>query len=438
MLSDRETAPLIACEECGIVVEVPVVEPGQKAVCPRCRHTLTKVSYNQFHTMMACVIASLIMLVLSLSFSFLSFSVQGLSQQIKLLHAAEILSLNQNALLGSLLFITVVVLPAIYLSTLGYLYGKAAQSAKSGLKKRALHRCIIMCRWLFFIQPWLMVDVFLVGVLVSLIKIASLADVALGSSFWAFCAFAILMVKCLSMVDRFWLWNQFLQCRNITGVAAGDCHESENHLACHTCHQLNPVPAAEHQALCLRCGKKLHPFHPSDNLQRSWALLIASVILYIPANLYPMMYTVSLGQSQGSTIMEGVILLWHLGSYPVAIVVFTASVLIPLAKMMALAWLFSHAGKEVEVSGSQRQSRLKIYRITEFIGRWSMIDIFVVAILVALVQLQNVMAIYPGPAALSFAGVVILTMLSAITFDSRLLWQTRFDSTPYKYPESDV
>ncbi len=136
-----------------------------------------------------------------------------------------------------------------------------------------------------------------------------------------------------------------------------------------------------------------------------------------------MMYTVSLGHSEGSTIMEGVILLWHLGSYPIAMVIFFASVFIPMAKMLALAWLYYNAQKAQYLPPEESISRLKIYRLTEFIGRWSMIDIFVVAILVALVQLQNLMAIYPGPAALSFAAVVIFTMLSAMIFDSRLLWQ---------------
>lgn len=120
--------------------------------------------------------------------------------------------------------------------------------------------------------------------------------------------------------------------------------------------------------------------------------------------------------------MEGVVLLWSLGSYPIAAVIFFASIFIPIAKMLALAWLYYNAGKPIDLPAEESAARLKVYRLTEFIGRWSMIDIFVVAILVALVQLQNLMAIYPGPAALFFAAVVIFTMLSAMVFDSRILW----------------
>ncbi len=428
---ERNLNSLIACEECGLVVNLPIIHHGHKAVCPRCKHTLTKVSKDQYRTMIAYVIACLIMLVLSLCFPFMSFNAQGLSQEIKLLHAAQMLTTHQNTLLGLLLFTTVIVLPAIYITTLGYLYAKAGKASTRELDGNGIRHCIMLCRVLFYIQPWLMVDVFLVGVLVSLIKIASLAEVSMGSSFWTFCVFALLVVKCLSMVDKFWLWEQFVQNKTVIGVSAGDCHQTGNHQACHTCHQINPS-STDQDTYCLRCHNKLHAYNPSDNLQKSWALLIASIIFYIPANLYPMMYTVSLGKSEGSTIMEGVTLLWQLGSYPVSMVIFIASIVIPMAKMLTLTWLYSQAKKsQTEKSQAQKSepeslneslSKLKIYRITEFIGRWSMIDIFVVAILVALVQLQNVMAIYPGPAALSFAAVVILTMLSAMTFDSRLLW----------------
>ena len=138
-----------------------------------------------------------------------------------------------------------------------------------------------------------------------------------------------------------------------------------------------------------------------------------------------MMFTVSLGSSEGSTIIGGVVLLWQLGSYPIAVVIFLASIVIPLAKIFALAWLYINARREGDDNEQLAIQRLRLYRITELIGRWSMIDIFVVAILVALVQLQNLMAIYPGPAALSFASVVILTMLSAMVFDPRVFWPDR-------------
>ncbi|GAB3517084.1 paraquat-inducible protein A [Photobacterium alginatilyticum] len=421
MSEQQASKVLVGCEECGLVTELPVLTDGQKASCPRCGHTLAKHISQPFQRPLSYGIACLIMLVLSISFPFMSFSVQGISQEITLLHAAKMLSNFKNSLLAALLLLTVVILPAVYITIVLYLYWVAKKlSLTTGTKSVRMFEKRL-CRGMTVIEPWLMVDVFLIGVLVSLIKIASLADIGLGMSFWAFCFYTLLVVKCVSMVDRTWLWLQFAPMLPLPGLKVGDSHQSANHVGCHTCAQLNPMPAVSH-ARCCRCHSILHPYHPQQSLQRSWALLIAAVVFFVPANLYPMMFTVSLGNSEGSTIMEGVVLLWQLGSYPIAAVIFLASIIIPLAKIFALFWLYMKAQAVGSTDGRQAIQRLRLYRITELIGRWSMIDIFVVAILVALVQLQNLMAIFPGPAALSFASVVILTMLSAMTFDPRIFW----------------
>ncbi|PNQ59263.1 paraquat-inducible protein A [Vibrio sagamiensis] len=413
---------LIACAECGLVVHIPIIKPSQSAHCPQCQYSLTKIYARPYQGVIAISIASLVALILSLSFPFMSFSVQGITQQITLLHAAKMLAEFHNILLGGLLLVTVLVLPALYISLILFMHLWAARSPRLPLSKRLAMLARILCKILFHIKPWLMVDVFLIGVLVSLIKISALASVSMGGAFWAFCAYAVLVVKCITMVDKSWLWGHFIPIKKIPNVHAGESHLSHNHIGCHTCHQINPINSGKVR-LCLRCRSPLNLYDPKINLQKSWALLLASAILYLPANLYPMMYTVSLGYSQGSTILEGVILLWQLKSYPVAAVIFFASIFIPMAKMLTLSWLYYNAQRTSYLIPEESLSRLKIYRITELIGRWSMIDIFVVAILVALVQLQNFMAIFPGPAALSFAAVVILTMLSAMTFDPRILWQ---------------
>tara|TARA_R110002072_G_scaffold93529_1_gene207226 strand:- start:302 stop:811 length:510 start_codon:yes stop_codon:yes gene_type:complete len=156
-----------------------------------------------------------------------------------------------------------------------------------------------------------------------------------------------------------------------------------------------------------------------DSLQRTLALLITATVLYIPANIYPIMITDQFGTSVESTILGGVVLLINLGSWPVAVVIFVASVMVPMAKFFALYYL-SWSVHQRPASG-QRQRTL-LYTLTELIGKWSMVDVFVVAILVALVHLGGLLVIRPGIAAMSFAGVVILTMLAAHSFDPRLLW----------------
>lgn len=169
---------------------------------------------------------------------------------------------------------------------------------------------------------------------------------------------------------------------------------------------------------CPRCSSNLYVRKP-NSLQRVVALLITACILYIPANILPITTTTQLGRDIESTIIGGVIHLWEQGSHPVAFVIFIASILIPIAKIIALFWLcWSVTYKHVH----RRRERTLLYRITEFVGRWSMIDVFVVAILVALIQLGGILTIRPGGAIVAFAAVVIITMFAAFAFDPRLIW----------------
>ena len=183
---------------------------------------------------------------------------------------------------------------------------------------------------------------------------------------------------------------------------------------CHTCLALNPS-SHDH---CRRCGSHLHSRIP-HSLQRTVALLIAAVVLYIPANMLPIMTTDQFERSVDSTIIGGVILLWNMGSYPIALVILIASVLVPIGKILTVAALCWTIGRHQPIAPRQRMT---LYRATEFIGKWSMVDVFVVAILVALIQITGIIVIRPGGAALAFAGVVILTMLAAESFDPRLIW----------------
>jgi paraquat-inducible protein A len=183
---------------------------------------------------------------------------------------------------------------------------------------------------------------------------------------------------------------------------------------CHTCLALCPAGSGR----CYRCGSHLHSRIP-HSLQRTMALLIAAVVLYVPANLLPIMTTDQFGRSVDSTIIGGVVLLWNMGSYPIALVILIASVLVPIGKIVTVATLCWTIGRHQPVSPRQRMT---LYRITEFIGKWSMVDVFVVAILVALIQITGIIVIRPAGAALAFAGVVIMTMLAAESFDPRLIW----------------
>ena len=183
---------------------------------------------------------------------------------------------------------------------------------------------------------------------------------------------------------------------------------------CHTCGHLDRAELHH----CSRCGDGLH-LRKTDSLQRALALLFTAVILYIPANVLPIMTTMQLGKGEPATILGGVVLLIKLKSYPIAAVIFIASVMVPLAKLFALFYLVWNGYRAEPASAIQCT---KIYRLTELVGKWSMVDVFVVAILVALIHLTGLLVILPGPAAVAFAGVVVSTILAAHAFDTRLIW----------------
>ena len=189
-------------------------------------------------------------------------------------------------------------------------------------------------------------------------------------------------------------------------------------LICTECHELNKQEPDTDEQTCTRCGALVHARRP-NSLTRTWALLITAAILYIPANLLPIMTINSLGQGAPSTIMAGVIQLVQHGMYPIAAVVFIASILVPTFKLVGIGLLLFSVQRHQPLSARQR---IVMYRFIEFIGRWSMLDIFVIAILVAVVNFGRLASVEANLGAAAFASVVILTMLAAVTFDPRLIW----------------
>jgi len=187
-------------------------------------------------------------------------------------------------------------------------------------------------------------------------------------------------------------------------------------VACHRCHLLCRQAAGP--ADCPRCGAPLHSRKP-NSIARTWALVLAAAVFYIPANVLPVTHTTSLGAVQSDTIMSGVIYFIHSGSWPIALVIFVASVFVPLLKLLILSFLLLSVQRRWQW---RPVDRTRLYRITEAIGRWSMLDIYVVTILVALVHLGALATIEAGAGALFFAAVVVVTMFAAEAFDPRLIW----------------
>ena len=191
-------------------------------------------------------------------------------------------------------------------------------------------------------------------------------------------------------------------------------------LSCESCQLLSRPASAAEPGFCPRCGETLE-FRRRASIQTTWALVIAAAVCYIPANALPVLNTTTLGTSEGDTILGGVAFLYTSGSWPLALIVLIASVMIPLGKLVALVYLLITVQRGSATSGHERT---RLYRMVEFIGRWSMLDVFVDTFTVALVQLQPLMSVAPGAGVLFFGAVVVLTMLAAEAFDPRLIWDT--------------
>jgi paraquat-inducible protein A len=189
---------------------------------------------------------------------------------------------------------------------------------------------------------------------------------------------------------------------------------------CEGCGLLSRPAAGAEEGRCPRCGEEL-TFRKRDSLQRTWAYLIAAAVCYIPANVLPVLTTTTAAGSESDTILQGVVLLWSPTGWPLSLIVLFASIMIPSAKILALGYLLVtvHRG-----SVENNEQRIRLFRLVEFIGRWSMVDVFVDAFTAALVQLQPLMSVAPAPGLFFFAAVVVLTMLAVESFDPRLIWDS--------------
>lgn len=192
-------------------------------------------------------------------------------------------------------------------------------------------------------------------------------------------------------------------------------------LSCEACQLLSRPASATEPGFCPRCGEKLE-FRYHASIEHSWALLIAAAICFFPANALPVLDTTALGVSEPDTILGGVGFLYASGSWHLALIVLVASFMIPLCKLAAIAYLLLSVQFGSATSG---HDRTRLYRLVEIIGRWSLLDVFVSAFTVALVQLQPLMSVAPGPGVLFFGAVVVLTILSAQAFDPRLIWDAQ-------------
>jgi len=399
---------LIACHDCDLIHQVDVVPEGSIAKCSRCGSVLYEHKRDSLERTLALTVAGLILFVVANSFPFLGFKLQAQVHETVLITGVRELYHQGMWILATVVLLTTIVLPAAQM--LGLLYV---------LVPLRLNRIPWKLREVFrFIQslrPWAMMEVFMLGILVSIVKLAKMATIVPGSAAFAFMALIFVLAASLAVLDPHAVWERIKNHENSPGIPV----TRGNPIGCHTCHLLCRYPShGGHDLTCPRCGTHLHRRKP-DSIARTWALILAAAILYVPANVLPITIVTSLGKKQADTIISGVIYFISTGMWPIALVIFVASVFVPLLKLLALSYLSFSVQRK---SGWRPVDRTKIYRMAEVMGRWSMVDVYVVTILVAMVNLGALATINAGPAAVYFCGVVIITMFAAMSFDPKLIW----------------
>ena len=400
---------LIACPACDLLHRKDDIPAGAAAYCRRCETPLYHNKAPSIDRSLALVLGALITIIIANVCPFLTLELEGRLQETVL--ASGIVALFHQGRLGLafLVLLTGIVGPIFQLSGLLYIL------LPLRLGFVPLHFATV-CRWVRRMQPWSMTEIFLLGTLVSVVKLAHSAVIVPGAALFAFMALIFMVPAAVAALPWERIWE------SVRYVPPPTPTSNATLVACHSCKLVSPLPAAPggRRARCPRCAAALNMRKPSS-LSRTWALVIAASLLYIPANLLPVTLTTSFGRTQADTILTGVIHFMVSGNWLIALIIFTASIMVPLVKLAVLVYLLI----SIRFKSAWRPGdRTRLYRVIEAVGRWSMIDIFAVTVLVALVRMGTLASIEAGPGGIYFAAVVVITILAADCFDSRLIWDT--------------
>ena len=412
---------LIGCHDCGCLYHREPLNSCERARCARCRHELYRWHaggpLRRADSLVALTLGAVLVYLLAQSFPIVTLEMGGMSSGVTLLQAVGVLWNEGMQVIAALVLFCAVVFPGLELASLLYV--------AVGLRRaRRVPGFNLVLRVVQGARHWAMTEVLMIGILITVIKMTSMARVVPHPGLFAFGALTILCALVMRYEPKA-LWelaDRLAPRPNKEADAYSVAHAPDTLVACGACGLINGPPwqrAKNGAAHCRRCAAALHRRIP-NSIGWTWVMLVAATLLYIPAMALPVMYTRTIGGgAEGDTIMSGVLLFWNTGSPGLAIIIFVASVIVPVSKLVALAWLNATAQLR---SRAAPLARTRAYRVVEFVGRWSMLDIFVVTLTVALVRFDALATITAGPGAIAFGCVVIVTMVASHQFDPRLIW----------------
>ncbi|MCG8378960.1 MAG: paraquat-inducible protein A [Proteobacteria bacterium] len=405
-MSDSLSGRVIACHECDNLHHYELIPEGAKANCQYCGNLLYRNIPDSINRSLALYCTAFFLFIIANIFPFLSLELSGRVVENILLSGGWAMYQMGMGELGVLIFLTSILFPLIVILGMLYLlipvrFGFVAPMA--GPVYRVVNA----------ILPWSLVGVFMLGVLIAIVKLQDLANVIFGPALIALALLLVVYTAARANFDSHIFWS--LVNRDHLGLPKENIEDSKI-LNCHACGNLS-LYKKEHQR-CPQCTSPLH-HRKNNSIETTWALLLTAAVLLIPANVYPVMTVIRFGQGEPNTILSGVIHLIEAGMWGLAMIVFVASIVVPLLKLIILSFLLITVHNR---STWRPRDRTSLYRVTEVVGAWSMVDIFLVGLLSALVSLDALSTIRPGIGAIFFAGVVVITMFAAQCFDPRLIW----------------
>jgi paraquat-inducible protein A len=399
------------CPHCALISVLPAMCPELVADCPRCHHTLWRMRRYGFELPLACALAAALFYSFAAIAPFLEISAYGRFQLAHIETGPVQLASQGFDALALLVLAVTLILPAVEIGIM--------LITLVALETRLLPAAILkdIFRWYAPIKPWAMVDVYLLGFLVAYTRLAVIAAVHLDTALFSLVGLMLSMAAANAALDHEAIWRELgyeapdsPRCIK-TPTAPADCVL----IGCHSCGLLNQAVVGD---TCRRCNEILLKRKP-DSIGRSWAFVIAAALLYVPANLYPVMAITGLKGTQDFTIMGGIFELSERGLWPLAGLVFFASIVIPMLKLLLLGYMLTQTQLQRD---EHLLGRTMAFRFIDFIGRWSMIDVFMISILVALVRFGQFAGVEAELGAPCFAAVVVLTMFGVVSFDPRVMW----------------
>ena len=396
------------CPDCGLFQQIGRLRPGEMAMCERCSALLRRRRRNSLGTTFALSTASFMLMPVASMEPVLGFRFAGQERLTSLFGLPLAFEQADMPLLAIAVFATTVVAPFVRVLCSVVLLGSLV--VKGGRLPHAV--LVLLARLRELLGPWAMLEVFLLGLFVAYTRLEAKSTVEVGVGLYALGALVVVTAWTDCWMDRHALWEAIGRRRRIV-VPQG--RRVGRLIGCDCCEKVSRGRVGD---ACPRCDVPLRERKPQP-IVRCWALLLTAAVLYIPANVYPILTLTTLGSGEPSTILGGVVELIEYRMWPLAALVFVASILVPSLKLLALVVLLVSTQR-----GSDRRlhDRTRLYRIVDIVGRWSMIDVFMLSVLTALVQMGLLAKVVPGLGAVAFASVVLLTMLAAFSFDPRVMW----------------